>query len=602
MIRPSLGFVLLTACYIFTLTPVDADINHDLVLSKASRKIDLSSQLVKVSTSITLDNGGNQPVDSFHFAVDPSVADNLALLSASFKDGDDETVHLSVKETVIPSHRDLKIFLVNLATPLQSGGSVDVSVEEVFAHAMKPFPAKVAQSDKHQVLFTGNHYTFAVYKSKQQSTTITLSSSNIESYTKLKPSSQSDNTITLGPYSDVDAFKQSTLKVHFENNSPFMAVVDMLRIIEVSHWGNIAVEETYHIKHVGAELKGSFSRYDYQRTPAPTSIKSFKTILPAAAADVYYRDEIGNISTSHMLNQEESVELELRPRFPLFGGWQTRYLIGYNVPSYEYLYSSGNNYVLKMRFVDHIFDDFVIDQMTLKVILPEGSKDIKLKTPFPINEGKRELQFTYLDTVGRPVVVAHKTNVIEQHIQDFALQYTFNKVMLLQEPLLIVGAFYLLFLLVIIYVRMDFSISKDEASESKMRAAGLVEEVLRLLDRRCGLYNVYMDAVCKYKSSKDVAAFTNARKKLDTDYRAIGNQVTQLQKQLAHEQSDAVEKIGELQRKEHERKQLLDQAIVMAEKVVNGRLNKQTYVDNENSNKQKRERLSGEIEAIAATL
>ena len=32
--------------------------------------------------------------------------------------------------------------------------------------------------------------------------------------------------------------------------------------------------------------------------------------------------------------------------------------------------------------------------------------------------------------------------------------------MLLQEPLLVVAGFYLLFVLVIIYVRMDFAISK----------------------------------------------------------------------------------------------------------------------------------------------
>ena len=36
-----------------------------------------------------------------------------------------------------------------------------------------------------------------------------------------------------------------------------------------------------------------------------------------------------------------------------------------------------------------------------------------------MEEGHRELHFTYLDTVGRPVVVAHKTNLVEQHIQDF---------------------------------------------------------------------------------------------------------------------------------------------------------------------------------------
>lgn len=66
-----------------------------------------------------------------------------------------------------------------------------------------------------------------------------------------------------------------------------------------------------------------------------------QTILPAAAQDVYYRDEIGNISTSHLLILDDSVEMEIRPRFPLFGGWKTHYIIGYNLPSYEYLYNLG---------------------------------------------------------------------------------------------------------------------------------------------------------------------------------------------------------------------------------------------------------------------
>ena len=39
--------------------------------------------------------------------------------------------------------------------------------------------------------------------------------------------------------------------LHFENNGPFIGVVSLERIIEVSHWGNIAVEEHVHIKHIG---------------------------------------------------------------------------------------------------------------------------------------------------------------------------------------------------------------------------------------------------------------------------------------------------------------------------------------------------------------
>ena len=71
--------------------------------------------------------------------------------------------------------------------------------------------------------------------------------------------------------------------------------------------------------------------------------RSFRTVLPASARDVYYRDEIGNISTSNLRIRDDSVEIDLRPRFPLFGGWKTHYKIGYNVPSYEYLYNGGIN-------------------------------------------------------------------------------------------------------------------------------------------------------------------------------------------------------------------------------------------------------------------
>ena len=46
-------------------------------------------------------------------------------------------------------------------------------------------------------------------------------------------------------------------------------------------------------------------------------------------------------------------------------------------------------------------------------------RDIDLKTSFDIQRKSDELHFTYLDTIGRPVIVARKTNLVEQHIADF---------------------------------------------------------------------------------------------------------------------------------------------------------------------------------------
>jgi hypothetical protein len=43
-------------------------------------------------------------------------------------------------------------------------------------------------------------------------------------------------------------------------------------------------------------------------------------------------------------------------------------------PPPVFAHSSGDQYALKMRFVDHVFDEQVIDSLTVKIILPEGAK------------------------------------------------------------------------------------------------------------------------------------------------------------------------------------------------------------------------------------
>lgn len=88
-------------------------------------------------------------------------------------------------------------------------------------------------------------------------------------------------------------------------------------------------------------------------------------------------------------------------------------------------------------------------------------RNINLQPPsYEIEQANEELMLTYLDTVGRPVIVCTAQNLVEQHIQDFELHYTFERIMLLQEPFLMVVALYLFFLFVIVVVRLDFAITK----------------------------------------------------------------------------------------------------------------------------------------------
>jgi len=158
---------------------------------------------------------------------------------------------------------------------------------------------------------------------------------------------------------------------------------------------------------------------------------------------------------------DDAVEVDLRPRFPLFGGWKSHYILGYNVPIYEYLYNSGDDFVLKMRLLDHIFDDQIVEDFTLKIILPEGSKVGKFDSPFPVSRLPDTLHYTYLDISGRPVVtIKNVGDLTEKNIMDFELGFKFSKFSMIMEPLMLIVAFLLFFFFAFIYVRLDFSISK----------------------------------------------------------------------------------------------------------------------------------------------
>lgn len=152
------------------------------------------------------------------------------------------------------------------------------------------------------------------------------------------------------------------------------------------------------------------------------------------------------------------IELDLRPRFPLFGGWRTQYILGYNVPSYEYLFHAGKHFVLRMRFLDHVFDNMVIEEGYVRIILPESVYNIRVHVPYSVLRHGNTFHKTYLDTVGRPVLLFSKKNLIETHIQDFELEYMFVPSFLMTEPLITGSVFYLFFLTVIVYLRLDLSI------------------------------------------------------------------------------------------------------------------------------------------------
>jgi oligosaccharyltransferase complex subunit alpha (ribophorin I) len=68
----------------------------------------------------------------------------------------------------------------------------------------------------------------------------------------------------------------------------------------------------------------------------------------------------------------------------------------------------------------------VVDKLILKVVLPEGSRDMSVSVPFSVGQG-REKKYSNLDTVGRTVVVMVKENSVLEHQFKFVqVHYRFN--------------------------------------------------------------------------------------------------------------------------------------------------------------------------------
>lgn len=200
------------------------------------------------------------------------------------------------------------------------------------------------------------------------------------------------------------------------------------------------------------------------------------------------------------------------------------------------------------------------------------------------------------------MIVAHKKNLVEQHIQDIVVHYTFSKVLMLQEPLLLVATFSILFFTVVIYVRLDLSITKDPAAEARMKVACIIEQVLTLVSKRLGLYHHFNKTVNRYKQSRDVSVLNSGKKSLEMEHKALTSEVALLQARLKTEGSNLCDKVSEMQKLDTQVKQLVLKSAVEAEWLVAGKLKKDMYIQNKKLISGKRQELVSKIEHILDTL
>jgi oligosaccharyltransferase complex subunit alpha (ribophorin I) len=230
-------------------------------------------------------------------------------------------------------------------------------------------------------------YFPSAYDTLKQKTDVKFGTTDVPEYTIIpgKPESpqKQGSKFTYGSFGEVAAGAVEPVRVRYEFTKPLIHVSKLERDVEVSHWGgNIAFEERYTLHNRAANLTKQFSRVKWAQqqyyNPSTTAVKDLKFPLRIGSLTPYFTDVIGNVSTSRFRSNKREANLELKPRYPVFGGWNYPFRVGWDADSKRFLrkVSGGDRYVLNVPFLEgpKQAEGIEYKHIELRVILPEGAE------------------------------------------------------------------------------------------------------------------------------------------------------------------------------------------------------------------------------------
>lgn len=383
-------------------------------------------------------------------------------------------------------YRPSQYFIITFPEPLAASAQMTLSISYYVLGALTPLPAEINQQDKQYLTYSFSAYFPSAYSTLKQKTNVKLPSADIPEYTtttgivKNKDPEVQGTRLTYGTYeSKIEAGAFYPVTVRYEFTKPILTSSVLERDIEVSHWGgNLAVEERYWLRNDGAHLLNNFNRVVwahqnfYQGAPT-AALKELKVPLKAGSSDAYFVDDIGNVSTSRFRPSEvRDASLELKPRYPLFGGWKYSFKIGWNNALNSFvrkLKTPGNSFVLSVPFIEgpKMPEGIQYERVELRIILPEGSKLTKWETHgganLPTLTETHSLHKTFMDTLGRTTLTLATTNVVDElRDVEVLVTYEYSSMSALRKPLGILTGFASVFVVVYLLSLVDTSIGRKK--------------------------------------------------------------------------------------------------------------------------------------------
>ncbi|KAK1068181.1 dolichyl-diphosphooligosaccharide--protein glycosyltransferase subunit 1 [Friedmanniomyces endolithicus] len=468
------------------------------------RNINLEKSYARETINVVVENVDAQPQSEYYLPFEQSSLGRIGGLEVKDKK-DPEKAGFLVDVVEVDPHgygiegranimtqtdddsRSTQYYKITFPSALPSKEQLTLSITYYTLSALSPLPAQIAQTDKQYVLHAFSAYAPCAYTTSKQKTKLKLPGVDVPDATTLPAELNADGkedpqkqgtTYTYGPYNELPAGAVQEVSVRYEFTKPLLHATLLERDIEVSHWGsNIALEERHWLHNRAATLKNHFSRVTYQQSayynPPTPALKEMRFPLTIGSMDPYFVDEIGNVSTSRFRSNIREANLELKPRYPMFGGWNYSFKVGWNNDLKGFVRrtkGASDQYVLKVPFFEgpKQAEGVEYERVVTRVILPEGAKNIHFETTVPLVSNATGLHPTFMDTIGRTTLTLTAINMVDEfRDRDLVVTYEYPFAARFRKPLVIFAGLLAVFAVSWVVGNLDVNVPKTRRTYCK---------------------------------------------------------------------------------------------------------------------------------------
>ncbi|KAF2195445.1 Ribophorin I [Zopfia rhizophila CBS 207.26] len=446
------------------------------------RTTNLDKEYPRETINVIIENIDSKPQSEYYLPFESSLISSVGGLEVKDKKAP-EKGNFKVEVVEYDTESPTEFYLIHLPTPLEPKSQQTLSITYSLLSALTPVPAQIGQTERQYVQYTFSAFHPSAYLTEKQKTKIKFPNGDIPDYTSLPASANAEkkadpqkqgSTFTYGPYNSIPAGTLEPVSVRYEFTKPLTHASLLERDLEVSHWGgNLATEERYWLQNRGAQLKNHFSRVEWQKTsymnPVTHALKALSIPLHAGALNPYFTDDIGNVSTSRFRSGARESHLELRPRYPVFGGWKYSFRVGWDADLSSYLrkLASGESYVLKVPFLEgpRMSEGIEFARVQVRVILPEGATNVKFQTSVPLVDSQTTLHKTFMDTLGRTTLTLTAINLVDEwRDRDLIVTYDYPWTAGFRKPIVITLGMFGVFFVAWVVGNLDISIGKKKTA------------------------------------------------------------------------------------------------------------------------------------------